>query len=122
MVFRVLFAIAVHLDLDITQMDVKTAFLYRLIDKLIYIRLLTSYKQEEKICRLLKVLYSLKQSLRLWYKTLEDHLRKSLSLKYLNADHSIFISDRDFNGPIVAVFVDDIKILSSKGTDYGAIV
>ena len=93
-----LFAIAVYLDLDITQIDVKTAFLYRLIDKLIY------------------------QSPRLWYKTLEDHLRKSLDLKYLNTDYSIFVSNRGFNRSIITVFVDDIKILSLKDTDYGAIV
>ncbi len=32
MAFRVLFAIAAFFDLDIDQMDVKTAFLYGLID------------------------------------------------------------------------------------------
>ena len=113
-----LFAIAAYLDLDIIQIDVKTAFLYRLIDKLIYIRLPTGYKQEGKVCRLLKALYGLKQSPRLWYKTLEDHLHKTLGLKYLNADYSIFISERGFDGLIIAIFIDNIKILSPKDTDY----
>lgn len=35
MAFRVLFAIAAYFDLDIDQMDVKTAFLYSLIYQLI---------------------------------------------------------------------------------------
>ncbi len=35
MAFRVLFAIAEYYDLDINQMDVKTAFFYDLIDQLI---------------------------------------------------------------------------------------
>ena len=39
MAFRVLFAIAAYFDLDIDQMDVKTAFLYGLIDQLIYVEL-----------------------------------------------------------------------------------
>lgn len=37
MVFRVLFAIVVHYDLDINQIDVKTVFLYGLIDQLVYV-------------------------------------------------------------------------------------
>lgn len=37
MAFRVLFAIAAYYDLDIDQMDVTTAFLYGLIDQLVYV-------------------------------------------------------------------------------------
>lgn len=40
MVFYVLFAIATFFDLDINQIDVKTAFLYGLINQLIYIEIL----------------------------------------------------------------------------------
>lgn len=40
MAFRVLFAIAVFLDLDIDQMDVKTAFFHSLIDQLVYVEIL----------------------------------------------------------------------------------
>lgn len=36
MAFKVLFAIAAYYDLDIDQMDVKTAFFYGLIDQLVY--------------------------------------------------------------------------------------
>ena len=39
MAFRVLFAIAAYYDLDIDQMDVKIAFLYGLIDRLIYVEM-----------------------------------------------------------------------------------
>ena len=39
MAFRILFAIATFLDLDIDQMDVKTAFLYGLIDQLMYVEI-----------------------------------------------------------------------------------
>ena len=37
MAFRVLFAIAAYYNLDIDQMDVITAFLYGLINQLVYI-------------------------------------------------------------------------------------
>lgn len=36
--FRVLFAIATYYDLDIDQIDVKTTFLYGLIDQLVYVQ------------------------------------------------------------------------------------
>ncbi len=39
MAFRALFAIAAYYDVDIDQMDVKTAFLYCLIDPLIYVEI-----------------------------------------------------------------------------------
>ena len=37
--FRVFFILAAFFDLDIDQMDIKTAFLYGLIDQLIYIEM-----------------------------------------------------------------------------------
>lgn len=46
MAFRVLFAIAACFDLDIDQMDVKTAFLYGLIDQLIYVEILKRTETE----------------------------------------------------------------------------
>lgn len=42
MVFQVLFAIAAYYDLVINQMNVKTAFLYGLINQLIYVKMLKS--------------------------------------------------------------------------------
>ena len=68
MTFRVLFAIAAFLNLDIDQMDVKTAFLYGLIDQLVYVDIPKGTKSEDNrnmVCKLLKALYSVKQSPRL---------------------------------------------------------
>lgn len=67
MAFRVLFAIAAFYDLEIDQMDVKTAFLYRDIDQLLYVELAKGYyeDQEHMVCRLNKAFYGLKQSPRL---------------------------------------------------------
>ena len=68
MAFRVLFAIAAYYDLDIDQMDVKTAFLYGLIDQLIYVEMpkgTETNATRDMICKLQKALYGLKQSPRL---------------------------------------------------------
>lgn len=65
MVFRTLFALAAFFDLKINQIDVKTAFLYGLIDQLIYMEVSKSTETEvtkNMLCKLLKALYSLKQS------------------------------------------------------------
>ncbi len=61
--FRVLYAIAAFFDLDIDQMDVKTAFLYGLIDQLVYVEIskgTKSVSNRNMVCKLLKALYGLK--------------------------------------------------------------
>lgn len=77
MAFRVLFAVAAFFDLDIDQMDVKTAFLYGLIDQLVYVDIPKGSESEANrgmVCKLLKAPYGLKQSPRLWYERLSDFL------------------------------------------------
>ncbi len=117
MAFKVLFAIAAYYDFDIDQMEVKTAFLYGLIDQLVYVQILKGSETSANkniVCKLLKPLYGLKQAPRLWYERLSNFLFKKLGLQQINADHSIFVSLAGINGPIVSTFVDDIKIMGAK--------
>lgn len=84
MAFRVLFAIAAFFDLDIDQMDVKTAFLYGLIDQLVYVEIpkgTESATNRDMVCKLLKTLYGFKQSPRLWYERLSSFLLERLGLR-----------------------------------------
>ena len=46
MVFQALFAIAAFYDLDIEQIDVKTAFLHGIIDQLLYMEVPKEYEQQ----------------------------------------------------------------------------
>ncbi len=119
MAFRVLFAIAEYYDLDIDQMDVMTAFLYGLIDWLIYVEIPKGTETEanrDMVCKLLKALYRLKQSPQLWYKKLSGFLLEKLGLARIHTDHSIFITKASLNGPIVSTFVVDIKVITPKGS------
>lgn len=121
MAFRVLFAIAAYYDLDIDQIDVKTAFLYGLIDQLIYVKIpkgTETSATQDLVCKLHKALYKLKQLPRLWYKRLSIFLLEKLGLQRINADHNIFISLSGLNGPIISTFVDDIKIMASKRSGF----
>ena len=46
MAFRALFAIVTSYNLDIEQIDIKTAFFYGIIAQLLYIEIPKGYKQQ----------------------------------------------------------------------------
>lgn len=63
MVFCIFFAIVAFYDLDIKQINIKTAFFYSFINQLVYIKILKETKtdtNQDMVCKLLKALYSLK--------------------------------------------------------------
>lgn len=98
-------------------MDIKIAFLYGLINQLVYVNI--PKKSEIKancdmVCKVLKALYNLKQSLQLWYKKLSNFLLQKLGFSWINTNHSIFVSKAGLDGPIISIFVDDIKIIAPK--------
>jgi Reverse transcriptase (RNA-dependent DNA polymerase) len=106
MSYKALFAIAASLDLEIEQMDVKTAFLYGAVEEDIYVNQPEGYNDNTgRVCKLNKALYGLKQSPRVWYATLAAYLL-SLGFKALDADSSVFIRDSTY----IAVYVDDLLI------------
>ena len=110
-----MFAIAVYYNLDIDQMDVKTAFLYGLIDQPIYVEIPKESETEANknmVYRLVKALYGLNQFPRLWYERLSGFLLEKLDLACIHADHTIFITKEGHNGPIISTFVDNIKIIA----------
>lgn len=74
------------------------------------------------MCQLRKALYGLKQSSRLWYERLSTFFLEKLGLQQINADHSIFTTPLGINRPIVSTFMDEIKIMAPKGSDFIEIV
>jgi hypothetical protein len=63
MSFKILFAIAAALDLEIKQIDVKTAFLYGEVNEEVYVEQPPKfYDGTNKVCKLNKALYGLKQA------------------------------------------------------------
>ena len=109
MSYKAIFAIASANDWDIEQMDVKTAFLYGLIDGEIYVEVPHGYTDGRKVyCRLRKALYGLKQSPRIWSNTLANYLKEQGFLA-LDADQSVFSNGK----VIIAIYVDDLLITGS---------
>ena len=58
--YKIIFVIIVVNDWNLKQINVITIFFYKNVEEKIYVKLLTEYKQNIKICRLRKVLYDLK--------------------------------------------------------------
>ena len=67
---RIIMALLAHFDLELHQMDVKTAFLNGNIDKTIYMKQPENFvvgDPNKKVCKLKKSIYGLKQASRQWY-------------------------------------------------------
>jgi hypothetical protein len=108
MSYKALFAIAAALDLEIHQMDVKTAFLYGDIDTEIFVDPPEGMEcGSDQTCRLNKALYGLKQSPRIWYNTLLEFL-KTQGFEPLTSDLGIFSKGHMY----IAIYVDDLLIAS----------
>lgn len=106
MSYKMIFAIAVALDLELEQMDVKTAFLYGLINEEIYVQQFEGFDGGSgRGCKLMRALYRLKQAPRVWYETLSTFLA-TLGFKPLLSDMGDFAKGHTF----IAVYVDDLLI------------
>lgn len=103
---RAILAIAAHLDLDIIQFDVKTAFLNGDITDEIYMDQPTGYENGNAVCLLKKCLYGLKQSPRAWNQKFTSFIKK-YNLKASPADPCIFYYVTDTMKTFLAVYVDD---------------
>jgi len=76
---RMLLAIVAQFDLELEQLDVKTAFLHGELEERIYMKQPGGYiqeGQENKVCLLKKCLYGLKRSPRQWYKRFNSFIIK----------------------------------------------
>ena len=68
--FRTIMTLLVHFDLELHQMNVKTAFLNGAIDETIYMvqpENFVSRDIKRMVCKLKKIIYVLKQASRQWY-------------------------------------------------------
>ena len=109
MSYKALFAIAAAYDLEIEQMDVKTAFLYGDVDTDIFIHQPIGFDDGSgRVCKLNKALYGLKQSPRIWYRHLLNYLT-ALGYRPFTEDYSVFLHP-ELN-IIIAVYVDDLLIV-----------
>ena len=109
---RVVLSLVARLNLEVEQLDVKTAFLHGDLEEEIYMEQPKGFKvkgKENLVCKLRKSLYGLKQAPRQWYKKYDR----------TTFDHCVFtkkFSNDDFI--ILLLYVDDMLIV---GHDVGKI-
>ncbi|MCO5614827.1 hypothetical protein L7F22_069111 [Adiantum nelumboides] len=110
---RMLLALVATEEMELDQMDVITAFLHGDLEEEIYMQQSEGFVQKGKehlVCKLLKSLYGLKQSLRQWYHKFNAFMR-SLDYKQSNEDPCLYVK-RQSNGQLIMLilYVDDMLI------------
>ncbi len=104
MSYKTMYVIVVVNDWEIEQMNVKTTFLYDKILEDVYVVQFTSFEQSvNQICKLNKALYDLKQSSRVWFKTLAKFLF-FLSYVSLDVEFNVFMKD----DIMIVIYVNDL--------------
>lgn len=110
---RMMLAIAAARRMRILQLDVETAFLNGDIEEEIYVRQPRGYKRgdKNKVCRLRKAIYGLKQAARAWYLKLSGELEKAGFLP-CHTDPCLFKGKCMGAEVYILVYVDDLLIIS----------
>jgi Reverse transcriptase (RNA-dependent DNA polymerase) len=110
---RSILAIATLNDLELRQLDVKTAYLNGPLDEEIYMKAPPGL--DAPYWRLKKGLYGLRQAGRQWYLTLHDAYT-SLNYKRCESDWSVYTRIRQSEITMCATSVDDI-LLATNGEE-----
>lgn len=116
---RLLIALAVKLNLKITHLDVKTAFLNGLLEESVYMRQPEGFvlkNHENKVYKLKKAVYGLKQSSRAWNKRVDNFL---LDLNYQKSkfEPCLYIKRKNHLLTVVALYVDDFLVFSDDAEE-----
>lgn len=119
---RLLFALSLKLNLKITHLDVKTAFLNGFLKEDVLMRQPEGFIKKEnanKVCKLKRAIYGLKQSSRAWNLRVDEVLLKS-GFKKSVYEPCLYVKQGDNNLlTIIALYVDDFLVFSNdtKGTE-----
>ncbi|RVW52517.1 Retrovirus-related Pol polyprotein from transposon TNT 1-94 [Vitis vinifera] len=119
---RVLLSVAVNLDWNLHQLDVKNAFLNGELEEEVYMKIPPSMETPEnsgKVCKLRKSLYGLKQSPRAWFDRLTRVVKKHGFIQ-CQADHTLFMKhSKEGEMTLFIVYVDDIIITGDDEEGIG---
>ncbi|CAI7736383.1 unnamed protein product [Closterium sp. NIES-54] len=109
---RLLLGVAAVCGWKVEQMDVKTAFLYGVVDEEIYMKQPEGYHDGSgRVCRVNKAIYGLKQAPRCWYARLVEAL-EALGFKVSGCDESLFTTEGKEEKVFLLVYVNDIFLFS----------
>nr|AAC62132.1 copia-like retroelement pol polyprotein [Arabidopsis thaliana] len=112
---RLLLSMVTHCDMELQQMDVKTAFLHGYLDETIYIEQPEGYvhkRYPDKVCLLKRSLYGLRQSPRQWNNRFNEFMQK-IGYERSKYDSCVYFKELQSGEYIyLLLYVDDILIAS----------
>jgi hypothetical protein len=114
---KALLAVCAEKDLELEQLDVKTAFLNGHLEEEIYMQQAQGYEEGSPtvVCKLRRAIYGLRQAPRAWYLRLKEEMEK-LGWTVSGADPALF-TRREEGGVFYAlVYVNDILMAGPKGS------
>ena len=117
---RVLLAMVAYQDLELEQLDVKTAFLHGELEEEIYMSQPEGFLvpgKEDHVCKLKRSLYGLKQSPRQWYKRFDSYM---VELGYNRSPYDCCVYHNKLeDGSMIylVLYVDDMLIAARSKTD-----
>jgi hypothetical protein len=112
---RVLLAIAAHLDYEIWQMDVKTAFLNGNLEEEVYMiqpEGFTSKESPDRVCKLQRSIYGLKQASRSWNIRFDEAV-KSYSFIKNEDEPCVYKKVSGSAVTFLVLYVDDILLIGN---------
>nr|GEW72950.1 putative ribonuclease H-like domain-containing protein [Tanacetum cinerariifolium] len=113
---RLFLAYASFMGFMVYQMDVKSAFLYGNIKEEVYVCQPLGFKDPDhpiKVYKVVKALYGLHHTPRVWYETLANYLLEN-GLQRGKIDQTLFIKRRKGDIMLVQIYVDDIIFYCNK--------
>ncbi|MBY3556005.1 hypothetical protein HGI15_21915, partial [Modestobacter lapidis] len=113
---RTVLSAAAAYDLEIEQMDVKTAFLHGDLEEEIYMKQPEGFVargKENLVCKLEKSLYGLKQSPRMWYQKFDSYAQQ-IGFTRSHADHCVYVKREGEMFVILTLYVDDMLLIGNS--------
>ena len=109
---RLILAIVAHMDFELYQMDVRTAFLNEELNEKIYMDQPLGFetkRQERKVCKHKRSIYGLKQDSRQWNVKFHQTILKD-DFTMMEEDHYMYLKCSNNSFIILPLYVDDILI------------
>ncbi|GJV57213.1 retrovirus-related pol polyprotein from transposon TNT 1-94 [Tanacetum coccineum] len=113
---RIVMVLVAHFDLELHQVDVKTAFLNGDLHEDVYMAQPQGFKskgQEHLVCKLKKSIYGLKEASRQWYLKFDEVMKKHNFIKN-QVDKYVYLKMSGSNFIIFVLYVDDILLASNN--------
>ena len=114
--FRIVLCLAVKRSMECKQYDVETAYLNGLIKEDIYIEQPEGFVKGDKVCKLKKAIYGLKQAGREW-NTMITKFFKERNFRASESDACLFFKRCEGRLIIILLYVDDLIVAADSGKD-----